>query len=796
MAEIICVHCGDNCGKNPVYFEEKPFCCYGCKTVYQIIQENKLGRYYDILPTPGIKVDEITIDSKYAYLENADLRSKIIDFSDGSISRVTFFIPSIHCSSCIWLLEKLNRLQEGIIHSNVNFLKKELTLTFREDVISLRKLAELLHSLHYIPEITTDRLGSRKTDKTGRTLIIKIGIAGFAFANIMLFKMPEYLPGGNLLEGFLKEYFGALSFILTIPVVFYCSSDYYLSAVKNLRHGILNIDFPISLGIFIIFLHGFYYVMIGAGGGYTDSLAGLVFFLLIGKWYQNKTYQALSFERDYKSFFPIAVTRKKEMTEENIPLSDIQPGDKLIIRNLELIPADGILIKGTGKIDYSFVTGESSPVNKLPGDYLFAGGRQEGGIIEIEVMKPLEQSYLTQLWNQQQVMPEKQSNLKRIIDKVSNRFTIIILSLALSTLVFWLFNRPDMAIYCFTSVLIIACPCALALSMPFTFGSAMRVAGKNGFYLKRADVIENLSKTDHIVFDKTGTITYSSSMRAEYAGAGLSSEEKDLVRSVVRHSTHPLSLAIFEGLGNGSIYEAEEFEEIPSLGISGKVNGVSIKLGSHEYAGLEHAENPRFTLVYLMIRDKPSGYFRFENHYRDGLNDVVDRLSGIYKLHVLTGDNDSEKENLIEIFGKNASLHFNQKPVDKLNYVKALKQAGARVLMIGDGLNDAGALAESNTGISVAEDIHHFSPACDAILNSDQFKKLPDFLRLSRSGIRILKTSFIISYLYNIIGLTYAVQGLLSPLVAAILMPVSSVSVVAFTTLSVLFASKRIFKSQ
>jgi Cu+-exporting ATPase len=314
MEPVKCIHCGEDCGKHPVMWDGKPFCCNGCKTVYQILNEKDLSQYYKITPMSGIKVDTTSAGDKYAYLDDEELKSKVLDFSDGGISKVRLFIPAIHCSSCIWLLENLNTLDPGIIYSSVNFVKKEVFITYNEEKTSLRRIAELLESIHYIPEISLEKNEDNK--KSQRDLLIKIGIAGFSFMNIMLYNFPEYLPGSQQLEGFLKDFFGWMSFALVLPVVFYCSNDYFLSAFKNLKKGLINIDLPIALGITTLFLQSSWIIFTGEGIGYMDSLTGLVFFLLIGKWYQNKTYQALSFERTYKSFFPVAVTRITDGVEE------------------------------------------------------------------------------------------------------------------------------------------------------------------------------------------------------------------------------------------------------------------------------------------------------------------------------------------------------------------------------------------------------------------------------------------------------------------------------------------------
>ena len=777
-----CIHCGEDCGKHPVMWDDKPFCCHGCKTVYQILNASDMDQYYKIQPMAGIKVEQADVGDKYAYLDLEEISEKLLDFSDAGVSKVSLFVPGIHCASCIWLLEHLNTLNPGIIHSNVNFPKKTASITFKDDEISLRQLVELMASIHYVPEITLDQLDKKEGTSASRDLLIKIGIAGFSLMNVMLYNFPEYLPGGEHLGELFTSVFGWLSFILSLPVVFYCASDYYLSAFKGLKHKIVNIDVPITLGIFTLFVQSAYEIIMGYGVGYMDSLVGLVFFLLVGKWYQGKTYQALSFERDYKSYFPVAVTKIVNGSEEIIPLSRLKEKDHILIRNQELIPADARLIKGSANIDYSFVTGESIPVPKALNDLIFAGGRQLGSSIEMVVEKEVEQSYLTQLWNQDTSKQETESGLNTLVNKVSEYFTAAVLFIAFSAGIYWLFKDSSLALFAFTSVLIIACPCALALTIPFTFGSTMRAFGRKGFYIKNTDVIENLNKIDTVVFDKTGTITLNRSMQTKFIGDKISTDELRMIKSLAANSSHPLSVAIKENIEIEDLFEVEKFQEIPAMGTSALINGKRINMGSRKFIMGKADNDPDSTNVYVFIEDRVAGYFKIENTYRDGLTEIISNLKQKYDLYLLSGDNESEKKKLAPIFGSAAKLFFNQSPSDKMEFVKNLKKQGKKVLMIGDGLNDAGALLESNVGLTIADDIYSFSPACEGIIESSKFSAIFDFLKFTHTAMNIVKISFFISFLYNLVGLFFAVQGTLSPLIAAILMPISSVSVVAFAT--------------
>ena len=792
--KISCYHCGEDCGKHPVVFDEKPFCCHGCKTVYEILKESDACEYYDIANHPGIKINEAEIGNKYAYLDNEDIRSDLLDFSDGGIGKIKLFIPTIHCSSCIWLLENLNRIRKGVIHSMVNFVKKEVTITFKEDELSLRQLVELLVSLNYIPRITLDDTDRKQAKKQQRKIYYQLGVAGFCFGNIMLFSFPDYLAGSKPIDQAFIHNFAYFNLVLAIPVVFYAAQDYFISAFKGLRKKIINIDVPIALGITVLFLRSAYEIMAGIDQGYMDSLAGLVFFLLIGKWYQGKTYQALSFDRDYRSYFPVAVTLiDDEGNESTIPLKNLKPGHRIIVRNQEMVPADSILVKGEGHIDYSFVSGESTPIHKKEKDRIFAGGRQVGSVIELIVEKEVVQSYLTELWNQDLNQKSSLSQIHPIVDKVSHYFTIVIITISIAAGIYWLFNDPSKAVNAFTSVLIVACPCALALTIPFAFGNTMRLFGKAGFYLKKTEILETLSQVDTIVFDKTGTITQNDKYSIELDGITLDAKRISMIRSLARHSSHPLSQAMYHGLESELIAEdVSEFHEIPASGLEGFVGGHRVKIGSGQYV-TGHIGDPKMETarVYVSIDNEVLGYIRIRNRYRPDTQKAIVELQSKYDLHLLSGDNDAEKANLLPLFGDEKALHFHQSPKEKLNYIHALIRSGRKVLMVGDGLNDAGALKESHAGITIADNIYHFSPACDGILEAAKFSQLPKFIRFSRKAMRVVIAGFVISFIYNIIGISFAASGILTPLLSAILMPLSSVTAVAFATFTTLILAKR-----
>jgi len=782
MKSKTCFHCGDDCGNHTITFQDKPFCCNGCKTVFEIFNENDLTCYYDLQNSPGAIPKEI--EGKYDFLSQANIIEKLTEFRSDTIEIATLYIPHIHCSSCIWILENLNKLNPNITDSQVNFGKKTVRVTYNSIETNLKSVVLLLSSIGYEPYISLDDFESGKKH-INRALIYKLGVAGFGFGNIMFLSFPEYFEVNEYWLEQYKPLFRWLMFTMALPVVFYSAQDYFVSAFKGLKAKLLNIDVPIALGIFVLFVRSTIEISFDLGSGFFDSLAGLVFFLLVGKFFQQKTYDFLSFERDYKSYFPIAITKiNKEGSEESIQVYDIEKGDRILIRNEELIPVDGILINGKANIDYSFVTGESQSVSKKSGDKLFAGGKQTAGVIELEALSSVEQSYLTQLWSNDVFNKNKEDGFTNITNTISKHFTIAILSIAILATTFWIFTDISKAMNVFTAVLIIACPCAIALSAPFTFGNLLRIFGKLKFYIKNASVIEQLAQIDTIIFDKTGTITSNKNSKAEYNGAKLSKQESLVLKNSLRGSNHPLSRTLYHILEDNNIVTLDTFKEHIGKGIEAKHDSINLKIGSANFVGNPQETSILNTAVHISSNSVYKGKYTFFNSYRKGVSKLFNQLKKQYDLVILSGDNEGERENLKKLLPAKTKLIFNQKPEDKLEFIKYHQTEGAKVLMIGDGLNDAGALAQSDVGIAISEDVNVFSPACDAILDATKFRQLYKYVTASKSAIKIIKWSFVLSFFYNIIGLYFAVTGQLAPVVAAILMPLSSISIVVFTTIA------------
>lgn len=776
-----CYHCGDSCNDNPLLFDEKAFCCAGCKLVYEILNENNLCTYYDLNVHPGSQQLQQRRKNRFAYLDKPEIINQLVSFSDGQQSHITFQVPQIHCSSCLWLLEHLDQLQPGILSARVNFVKKEVFVIFDNLQTTLRAVVETMNAIGYEPYLSLGATQSGR--KAGYSRVTQISIAGFCFANIMMLSLPEYFAVTNYLQEKTGTAFRYIALLLSLPVFLYCSREFFSNAWSSVKTKYLNIDSSIALAVLLTFGRSLYNLFVLDGNTYFDSMSGIVFFMLVGRWAQDRTQQSLIFDRDYKSFFPIAVNVKRSSGVEPVMIHELKEKDIIEVFDQEIIPADAILAKGKALIDYSFVTGESLPKLIEPGSLIYAGGKQSGERIELMVLKKSDQGYLTNLWNKE---GKRELAANSHLHRISNYFTLVVFALTLASAVFWLTRGAYTTMWdALTTTLIVACPCALLLASTFTNGNVMRILGRSGIFLRNSDVITDMAGITHVVLDKTGTITINKNFHINYKGKALADDHKEWIASLCRHSTHPLSKAVYDHLKTKIIHPVDSFINVPGKGIEGWINDRHIKIGNKKFVqpGATDSEVINTSKVFVWIDGVVPGIFELENIYRPGLTDLLKGLRKKYPLSILSGDNSAESGRLHTMTGGCRDIYFNQSPEDKYNYVMALQASGAKVLMAGDGLNDAGALRKSDVGIAVMESNNSFTPASDAIISGAALPRLTEILSFTRQAKRIILVSFIISIFYNIIGLYFALQGLLAPVIAAILMPASTISIILITFL-------------
>ena len=785
-----CLHCGEPCLDAAILEEGRRFCCLGCRTVFALLTEAGLGRFYELAPSPGSQIRGTGGHEPWAFLNAPGLQTQLLDYVDEVQARVTLHIPAIHCVACVWLLENLYRLNPGIGESRVNFTRREISIHFNRSSVSLSEIASLLASLGYEPALTLDELNKKERSQAPtwhKKQWLQVGIAGFGFGNVMLLALPGYLGLDSVSGPWFSQLAGWLGLVLALPVLIYSASDFWRAAWLSWRQRVLTLDVPIAIGLAAIYGQSLFNVATGSGDSYCDSLTGLIFFLLCGRVFQRQTFDRMFFDRDYKGFFPLAVLRKTPQGEETVAISELTTGDRLIIRHGELIPADARLRSNQALVDYSFVTGESEPVVRHETELLYAGGRQQGGSIEIETVKAVSESYLTSLWGNKAFSKDRDCTLDSQTNLYTRRFTLTIVAVSVGAAIAWMPFDSGTALRAFTSVLIVACPCALALAAPLTLGSAQRWLAGRRVFLRNAQLIERMAGIDTVVFDKTGTLTTVGSSGVLWHGAALTAVERSWLSALTSQSAHPLAIRITHALGSRRASLPEQaFAENSGQGIEGTVEGREIWIGSAAWLAsrgtiLDREAVPAASGVQVAVNGRHRGGFSINCTLRPEVETLVRQLRDRHALVLLSGDNDHETERFAALFGPTSRIAFNQTPFDKLKVVQELQEAGHKVMMVGDGLNDAGALRQADVGVAVVERVGTFSPASDVILDAPQLRSLSRVLEFSRHASRIVRIGFVVSGLYNVVGISIAAAGLLSPLVCAVLMPLSSVTMVVFS---------------
>ena len=752
-----CEYCGDPCLNDHVVIKGSHYCCYGCATLDEVVAK--------------INTSEEEIKIQYKQFDLEDNFNQLVDFQNDKLYKVQISLPAIHCSSCVELLEDLPSFNAKVLKCTVNFEQKTCTIIAKKG-LALSFLAQLLDDLGYPPQLSIGIKRKELEKRAQKEVLFKMAVAGFCFGNIMLYSMPHYFGLNISNNPFFSRLFVGLSLFMSLPVLFYSGREYMSSAYKALAASRMHINIPIAIGILSLWVWSIYEIFSGKGSGYLDSLGGLIFFLLVGKWFQSRIYNEVSFQRELAEFIPMVVRKKVKNGISWTAIRELNKGDIIEIKHGEIIPVDAFTINQNTSIDYSFITGEQHPEEVPIGHKIFAGGKQLGGRLELELRDKPNLEAIWSNWNNH----TKEESEQTWTDHIAKYFTLSVLGIALISSVIWYFIDPSKIPFVFSAVLIVACPCALALSAPFTYGSILRVFSRNNFFVKSAHSIQQLGECELVVYDKTGTLSYSTQNKVSYEGLELSEREQQVLLSAVQQSTHPVSASIANFMLSQSLL-LDYFKEEIGAGLEARQDNITIKLGSAKWLDVNTQDGT--SVSYLQINGELKGRFIIQPVYRKDL--ALQETGSICNQIVLSGDNNSEQHALYELYPGFKEMHFNQSPVDKKRRIEEY-QRDASTVMLGDGLNDAVALKESHFGIALTESLNGFYPNAKGVLLASEFRLFPKFLQLARYSRQVLQVGLIFSLLYNLIGLAFAVSGLLTPIVAAILMPLSSVTVVSLDT--------------
>ncbi len=777
----LCFHCGLST-RNPLQFNgdlSKSFCCHGCLTVFQIIEKSELDQYYSIKNDSDQRLFIPTPESKknFHHYDEANFQSDFVENIDGE-KHIKLYLEGVHCIACLWLIEKIPQILKGVIKSHFDFDNSVVTISVKEE-LALGEVAKLLDKLGYTPHpIKNEDEVSKLKANEERSYLIKLGIAMACMGNILLFSISIYAG----LEGSLKATFNWLSFLISLPVVTYCATPFYRSALSSLRNRKPNMDLPISVALIAGTGSGLFSLLTNIGETYFDSLTSLVFLLLLSRYCLLKIRQrgVTSSNLEYFSSFGDVTIIKSLLNRESrsVLAKYVSVGDLLLISEGDIIPADGVIIEGNAFINTSLLTGESLPIKYAKDARVLSGTEVITGEIIVRVNSIGEKTKLGEILANVKKLSKKQTPFASLSDKVSRYFIVLIFLIATLTIsYFTLIGYPLIGISRALTLLIVTCPCALALATPLSLSAAIQKLLKVGVVLKSEEVIEKLNKARNIYLDKTGTLTEGKFQVLEL-GCELTQNFKEIIWTLEKRGRHPIAAALrsyIEYLGPTSEREMTEWLETPGVGVTGIINNQKYHLkrtpaymGAGTSVSLYEEED---LLISIVLKDKA----------RIDSKKIISKLKSMgMNPFIISGDSKKEVEDLALEVGINKDQAFSEiSPEGKL----ALLSKDPQSIMIGDGANDAMALRKASIGIAVKGSLDISLEAADIYFTRPGISSLCELLDTSVTAVKVIKINMIFSLLFNLVGSVLALSGIITPLMAAVLMPLSSLSVLLSTYL-------------
>ncbi len=768
-----CLHC-DEPALSPLYESsdeacQKPFCCEGCLTVYQVIQGKGLGEYYSIKSDTAAfkrRAPAETSSSSFSYLNDQEFL-KEFSWANDDKQIMEFYLEGIHCLACLWLIEKLPEFVPGIYSSKLDLERSVVTVSITQEG-KFSSAALELSRLGYKPHpIRKNQTTNDLKKKEERSWLIRIGIAGAASGNIMLYAVSNY--GGA--SGSYAELFNTISVVFAIPVFVYSAFPFYQNAWSAIRNRTLSIDIPISMSLIVGALMGIYNLMIGIHDNYFDSLSALVFLLLLSRYFlhkiQEKGLDATDLHYFYQSDSVLIQDLKCVDGYREIHPRFIKKDDVVKVRPLEIIPCDGDILEGSSHINNSLLTGESLPFKVNSGDKVFSGTQNLDQELLVKITKSTDESRLGQILKNVENGWSHRSEIIKLTNKISKYFTFTVMTLSV-VLFFYLYNSHSLieSLEGAITLMIVTCPCALALAVPLTFTRSLSMASKAGIIIKSDEVIERLSKIRNIFIDKTGTITYGKIKVVRLEQTAQSCHRLfDVVCALEKRTRHPVGLALFEYARAYSQQDlvVTHLKEILGRGVSGQIGNSFYEI---KFDG-------------IFEDNKQIGKFEVADLIRtDSKNALKSLMLSDYHVHMLSGD---RKEIAHSIASKvqldGTYVHAELTPEAKSEMIRTADSA----MMIGDGANDAIALSQASVGVAVMGAMDISLRAADVYLSTPGLKPVVQLMTLSRETMKVIRRNLILSLLYNSTSVVLAFCGLISPLAAAIIMPLSSLTVLIST---------------
>ena len=779
MSIVKCTHCH-------LEFDEKMmikdndcyFCCNGCQGVYHLLKDDGLDDFYD-------KMGKNTLEQPLAVgvdSSNFDMDSftkRYVKTTNDGFSRVDLIIEGIHCAACIWLNEKVLDATDGILEASINFTNNKAKIIWDEDTIKLSQIINKIRSIGYNAYPYERSEAEKKATSNKRDYFLRMSVAIFASMNIMMIGVAKYAGFFSGMEDETLRLVHFAEFIFSTPVLFYSGWVFFRGAYYGLKNKILNMDFLVSSGATLTYIYSLYILFGGEGHSYFDSVCMIITFVLVGKYLEVIGKKgAIDAIDSIKSYIPLEATIIVNGSKKIVPLDAIKVGDIIEVKNGEKASVDGEVLSGTSSFDESSLTGESLPINKTIGDKIFSGTINTEQVIRYTALKDYANSTLNHIVELLEDSLNSKPQIEDTTNKLSKYFSITILALAILAFFGWYFIDTDFekSLIVAISVIVIACPCALALATPIASLIGVSWLSKEGLLFKEAKFIETIANTTVIVLDKTGTITYGK-LRIKNEELKVNTKELNLLYSLVDSSIHPVSIAIKKYLEEKyqtlEHLELKNIKQLPSLGVQATYNNQTIFGGR-----LEDDDKFKSTMYHFTIDGKQLAFFELEDTIREDAKQTVKSLhdQGI-RVIMCSGDNQQSVQKVAAEVGIK-EYKYKMSPLNKADFITNIKENGDIVVMAGDGINDALALSKANISIAMGNGADIAIGVSDIVILNDKLSGIEKSFYISNRTFRFIKMNLVISLAYNIITIPLALAGLVVPLIAALSMSLSSLLVV------------------
>ncbi|HTQ04714.1 MAG TPA: cation-translocating P-type ATPase [Polyangiaceae bacterium] len=784
---VACAHCGLPVAPTEPRASGPRFCCSACGVAYSIIHEAGLGAYYlhrDAGQADGAAKTRATGRS-YAEYDDPVFEASHVETTP-DCARIELFLEGLHCTACVWLVERLDRVVPGVASARLDLGRAALDVRFDPGRVTPSAIARGLDGLGYPPHPSGSarRAGEAQGE---RKLWVRLGVAGALAGNVMLMALALY--SGAASDPTYAALFRWGSFLLSSVSVFYCGSVFLRGAAAAVRTRTPHMDLPVSIGILTGFARSAWNTLSSRGEIYFDSISVLIFLLLVGRWLQLRHQRGAARALELiAALAPRAARRVEGDRLVEVPAESLATGDIVEVAADERIPVDGVIVAGRTSVDSSWLTGESMPEERAPGDRVYAGTHNTSHTIRLRVEVAGAETRLGRLMQSVEAAQSRRAPIVRLADRVAGRFVVAVLAASALTFAAWCFVDPSRALDNAVALLVVTCPCALGMATPLAVSAALRRAARAGVFFKGGEFLEALAHPGTIAFDKTGTLTEGRLALASFMGEN---SVVPLLRAAERRSPHPIGRALYAGLAAASELEADEVTELPGAGVVARVAGHEVRVGSAAHVlggrksalGFWQAELTRqVSLGRPAVACSVDGAVRAVASFDDPLRaDAVGSLATLrslgYRIALLSGDHELVVRSLEPELGELVTARGGMSPEDKLAWVEAARREGP-VVMVGDGVNDAAAMSAADVAIAVHGGAEASLVAADAFTTEPGVSKVLEAVVGARRTLGVIRRGIGFSLAYNVVGVVLCMGGWISPLLAAVLMPLSSLTVV------------------